>query len=130
MLFRYRDIKTNAELRLLFREDMFYRSFYGKDRKDKLLTIVWNRGNIQKAIIDEIEYDFNENSILPLMVNQTFHFENPQTLVAWQFNKDFYCIVNHDEEVGCVGFLFYGSSQSIIIKLSDKDSHKIDLLLL
>jgi AraC family transcriptional regulator, transcriptional activator of pobA len=129
MLLKYKDVKTNAELRLLFGKHTFDRNFYGKDRKDKLLTIVWNRGDTQKAIIDEIEYEFRENTILPLMVNQTFHFENPQTLVAWQFNKDFYCIVNHDEEVGCVGFLFYGCCHSILIKLSEKDSQKIDILL-
>ncbi len=128
MNFKYQDNK-NAELRLIVQPDTFDRVFYGKDKKDKLLTIAWNRGNLQKATVDEIQYDFPANAILPLMVNQSFHFEQPENIVAWQFNRDFYCIVNHDKEVGCVGFLFYGSAQFMFIHLSEKDVEKIDLLL-
>jgi AraC-like DNA-binding protein len=49
--------------------------------------------------------------------------------VAWQFNRDFYCIVNHDKEVSCVGFLFYGSAQRMFIKLDERDQTKMDILL-
>src|SRR3546814_12846688 len=59
--------------------------------------------------------------ILPLVSNQHFVFERPESLTAWQFNRDFYCILDHDAEVGCVGFLFYGIKHPMFIKL-DKEA--------
>ncbi|WP_261387811.1 helix-turn-helix domain-containing protein [Chitinophaga pinensis] len=50
------------------------------------------------------------HAILPLVSNQHFSFERPDELIAWQFNREFYCIVNHDAEVGCVGFFFMESN--------------------
>jgi len=128
MILVYKNQKTAAECRLLIREDEFDRVFYGRDRKDKLLTIAWNRGKTQTVHIDGVGYDFPGNSILCLMVNQSFHFTQPDEIVAWQFNRDFYCIENHDREVSCVGFLFYGSSQMMFIELNREQLDKIGLL--
>jgi AraC family transcriptional activator of pobA len=129
MKLAYKNSKTSGECRLIVEEVEFDRQFYGKDRKDKLLTIAWNKGESQKVTIDEVAYDFPHNTILCLMVNQTFHFSNPDGIVAWQFNRAFYCIVDHDKEVSCVGFLFYGSQQLLFTTLNKTNSHKIDLLL-
>jgi AraC-like DNA-binding protein len=62
------------------------------------------------------------------MVNQTFSFTDAASIVAWQFNRAFYCIVDHDKEVSCVGFLFYGS-QLMFTALNKENTHKVDLLL-
>ncbi|MBS1523824.1 MAG: helix-turn-helix domain-containing protein [Bacteroidetes bacterium] len=121
--------QSKALFRLVHDESTFDRVFYGKDRKERLLTIAWNRGDAQQVNIDGISYDFPTNTILCLMVNESFHFERPTTIVAWQFNREFYCIVNHDKEVSCVGFLFYGSAQRMFIELNDDDQKKIDSLL-
>lgn len=125
----YKNIRTSGEFRLLAKESDVDRVFYGKDRKDKLLTIAWNRGKAQKVAIDGIQYDFPEHTVLCLMVNQSFRFSDPGSIVAWQFNRDFYCIVDHDIEVSCVGFLFYGSLQTMFIQLNKGLRGKIDLLL-
>ncbi|MEE1898271.1 helix-turn-helix domain-containing protein [Flavobacterium rakeshii] len=128
-MYRYNDSKSGADFRLISDEAEFDRQFYGKDRKDKLLTIAWNRGQDQKVVIDGIEYVFPSNAMLCLMVNESFYFSQPQDILAWQFNREFYCIVDHDKEVSCVGFLFYGSSERMFITLNDDDQRKIDLLL-
>ncbi|WP_330444509.1 AraC family transcriptional regulator [Flavobacterium sp. C4GT6] len=128
-MYRYNDSKSGADFRLISDEAEFDRQFYGKDRKDKLLTIAWNRGQDQMVVIDGIEYVFPCNSMLCLMVNESFYFSQPQDILAWQFNREFYCIVDHDKEVSCVGFLFYGSSERMFITLNDDDQRKIDLLL-
>lgn len=129
MKLAYKNNKTSGECRLIVEEPEFDRQFYGKDRKDKLLTIAWNKGDSQKVNIDGVEYDFPHNTILCLMVNQTFHFSNPDGIVAWQFNRAFYCIIDHDKEVSCVGFLFYGLQQLMFTTLNKANIHKIDLLL-
>ncbi|KIC94861.1 helix-turn-helix domain-containing protein [Flavihumibacter solisilvae] len=129
MNLRFVNHKTTGECRLTLDETIFDRVFYGKDRKDKFLTIAWNKGENQQVKIDSVMYDFPQHSILCLMVNQSFEFSNPGDIIAWQFNRDFYCIVNHDKEVSCVGFLFYGSNKTMFTALEEKVQLKIGLLL-
>lgn len=81
-------------------------------------TFVFNKGEAQRVVIDDISYRMPTGSILPLVSNQYFSFERPDELVAWQFNREFYCIVDHDAEVGCVGFLFYGIHHPMFITLN------------
>ena len=123
------DLAKQSDLLLLYDEQSFDRFFYSRDRKNKYLTIAWNRGDAQKVVIDEATYDFPAQTILPLMVNQSFRFENPSAIVAWQFNREFYCIVDHDEEVSCVGFLFYGMADQVFIRLDPFAQKKLSLLL-
>lgn len=84
-------------------------------------TFVYNKGRAQQVIIDEVVYTMPEGSILPLVSNQHFIFEHPEALTAWQFNREFYCIVDHDSEVGCVGFLFYGIKHPMFIRLNEEE---------
>jgi AraC family transcriptional regulator, transcriptional activator of pobA len=120
---------TKGELHLIENDPHFDRLFYQRDRKNKFLTIAWNKGPLQRVTIDHSTFEIPANSFLPLMVNQSFSFEKPESIIAWQFNRDFYCIVNHDKEVGCVGFLFYGSSGNLFLQLDEKEEKKIGLLL-
>lgn len=120
---------TGGDLLLLINEKHFDRMFFTRDRQHKYLTIAWNRGEKQTVTIDEVDYDFLPNTILPLMINQSFRFERPEDVVAWQFNRDFYCIVDHDEEVSCVGFLFYGSSDQVFVTLDETMQFKLQRLL-
>lgn len=129
MNFHYKSNKKGSELRLVLEEEHFDRVFYGKDRKDKLLTIAWNRGPAQDVTIDGVQYRFPEHTILTLMVNQSFEFAIPEHITAWQFNRNFYCIVDHDKEVSCAGFLFYGSAEQMFIRLDEAHEKKLDLLL-
>ncbi|GAA4177934.1 MULTISPECIES: helix-turn-helix domain-containing protein [Sphingobacterium] len=96
-------------------------------RDSTINSIVFNFQEDQLAFIDEVQYTFPKNTVLPLMANQNFRFEHPEQLVAWQFNREFYCIVDHDAEVGCVGFLFYGISNPMFIGLSQQDIDDIQL---
>ncbi|WP_039866193.1 helix-turn-helix domain-containing protein [Pedobacter sp. BAL39] len=84
-------------------------------------TFVYNKAEAQKVVIDEISYTMPSGSILPLVSNQHFSFEYPERLIAWQFNREFYCIVDHDTEVGCVGFLFYGLQHPMFIALGESE---------
>lgn len=63
------------------------------------------------------------------MVNQSFRFENPADLVSWQFNRELYCIVDHDGEMLCVGFLFYGMRDLLFINLDERNATRLDLLI-
>lgn len=122
------DQKTGGNLLLISGEDDLDQFFYSRDRNRKYFTIAWNRGKKQTVNIDGAAYEFAPDTILPLMFNQTFSFENAADIVAWQFNREFYCIIDHDAEVSCVGFLF-GLGDPLFISLDDQSQGKLKLLL-
>lgn len=95
---------------------------------DTTNAIVYNDGGDQTITIDEVPYLLPANTILPLMANQHFRFEHPEWLITWQFNRDFYCIADHDAEVGCVGFLFYGIQHPLFVALSPVDIKNIHII--
>jgi AraC-like DNA-binding protein len=122
------DPLTQGEFQLLANESSLGRLSFQHSCKDTSLTIAWNNGPKQVAVIDEMPCEFPEQSILPLMASQSFRFELPDQVIAWQYNRDFYCIVDHDKEVSCVGFLFYGFSGMMFIHLPEQEQRKIDQL--
>jgi AraC family transcriptional activator of pobA len=120
--------KTGGNLLLLRGEQNFDRFAYSRDKGIKYYTIAWNTGASQMINIDGAEHEFLPHTIAPLFFNQSFEFENPAEIIAWQFNREFYCIVDHDEEVSCVGFLFATVTQ-LFISLDDPAQHKLRVLL-
>jgi AraC-like DNA-binding protein len=118
-----------GQLLLLKNEKQFSQQYYQQKPGFTFHTIAWNRGADQIVTIDEVPYHFKSNHILPIMLNQSFAFERPQDIVAWQFNREFYCIVNHDAEVGCVGFLFFGPSPTMFVELSVDDLRRLNEML-
>jgi AraC family transcriptional activator of pobA len=119
--------QTKGVLNLVVHEPGFIRQFF-LERDSRLLTIVWNQGPDQTMTIDGIDYVFPEQTVLPLVVNQSFTFGHPETIVAWQFNREFYCIVDHDREVSCVGLLFYGAKDCLFLHLNPNEQRKFDAL--
>src|SRR5947209_15156915 len=71
------------------------------------LSIAWNKGDSQQIKIEGIDYTFPANTVIPLIAGQEFQFFLSSTIVLWRFNREFYCIFDHDKEVSCSGFLFY-----------------------
>jgi AraC family transcriptional regulator, transcriptional activator of pobA len=122
------DPNTGGDLLLIHGEPAIDRHVYTRDRKKKYFTIAWNRGDQQTIFIDGDEYVFMPDTIVPLMFDQTFSIENANDVVAWQFNREFYCIIDHDAEVSCVGFLF-GAGDKIFIGIDDPAKMKFGSLL-
>lgn len=127
MRLKLTDENTGGELLLFKDEPGLDRAVFTKDRFNKYFTIAWNPGQSQVVTIDGSEYEFPPNSLLTLLFNQSFSFEDSSRIVAWQFNREFYCIIDHDSEVSCVGFLF-SSTEHMFVKLSDTAEQKLQLL--
>lgn len=120
--------KTNGVILLRVNESRFEAKSF-TEKAQNLLTIAWNRGDRQTVKVDDKEYVLEKEGVIVFNANQTFSFEKPDTLVAWQFNREFYCIIDHDQEVSCVGLLFYGHREVPIIQLDQEDQRKLDMLL-
>ena len=127
MRFKLTEENTGGELLLFKDEAVFDRLFFSKDRFNKYFTIAWNTAENQTVTIDGTEYEFPANSLLTLLFSQSFSFENPAGILAWQFNREFYCIIDHDSEVSCVGFLF-SNTDHLFVKLNDLAQQKLQLL--
>ncbi|MFC0774079.1 AraC family transcriptional regulator [Terrimonas alba] len=128
MKLKLRDEKTGGDLLLFKEEEGFDRLYFSRDRSNKYFTIAWNPGQAQTVTIDGTEYDFPSNTLLTLLFDQSFFFERPADIIAWQFNREFYCIIDHDSEVSCVGFLF-GSTDHLFIQLNEQARQRLNLLL-
>ena len=133
MFFSYHHPATDGVLRLIQHEAAFdchclkdHRVTY---RTEGLLTIAWNAGSEQEVIIDEVPLRFPAHSILPLMINQSFYFERPTDIIAWQFNQSFYCLADHNREASCISYLFYGSANALWVQLDAEEQRKFNVLL-
>ncbi|KIC95805.1 helix-turn-helix domain-containing protein [Flavihumibacter solisilvae] len=127
MKLEVKDPKTGGMLMLLRSEQDFDRKYYGRDRDNKYFTIAWNYGDEQVITVDGTSHAFMPHTILPLMFNQSFSFERATDIVAWQFNREFYCIVDHDAEVSCAGFLF--GTGNLFVRLDEEAREKLQRLL-
>ncbi len=129
MIYSFTNKDDTGQLILLKKPDSFTQNYYQQGAGFTFHTIAWNTGSLQEVVIDEVVYPFAPDTVLPIMLNQSFRFERPADIIAWQFNREFYCIANHDAEVGCVGFLFFGPSPTMFVTLGEEDTQMLTRLL-
>lgn len=48
--------------------------------------------------------------------------------LIYQFNREFYCIKDHNQEVSCVGLLFFGNTNIHVIHLDKTEQQKFQTL--
>lgn len=104
------------------------RAFFA-ERHDPMLAIAWNRGEAQTMWVDEVPITLPAGHLVTLVVSQSFRFERPAEIALWQFNRTFYCIVDHDHEVACVGLLFYGSHGVMVLDPGHDGQRRLGALL-
>ncbi len=92
-----------------------------------LYTFVWSKSKPVTLEVDGIVTTVEKDHIVVLTPNQYFKFISGSDLIAYQFNREFYCIKDHDKEVSCMGILFYGNSVIPVIELDTKESNKLNL---
>jgi AraC-like DNA-binding protein len=91
--------------------------------------IIWAKDNDISIGIDGYTLELKKNHILfctPLNMIQIEPFLKGVTSLI--FDREFYCIRDHDHEVSCNGFLFLGSSAPTIVALSEKERKSFELL--
>lgn len=95
-----------------------------------LIHILWNRSaQPLKMTIDGVPYQLEPQSVTTLTYLQRFELPPTQaTLTAFSFNREFYCIKDHDEEVSCNGIIFFGMNKPLIVALSAKEHRSFTLL--
>ena len=101
---------------------------YKNSKKLELFTFIWAIDHPIDIIIDSIPFTIQPNQIIALTPIQYFKFIKGDSAIVYQFNREFYCIKDHDKEVSCVGILFYGNAVIPLIDLNEKQAHSFYLL--
>lgn len=81
------------------------------------LTVLWFLEDNNRFIVDGKSYCFMKNQVVFFTeFHQITVLEKHQTHFL-RFNRSFYCIIDHDDEISCKGLLFFGASQLPIISI-------------
>ena len=125
MEYKYKGRDT-SEFNLIDVSELKYSS---SRKRDDLYKIVWAMNDELTLGIDGYRVLLQKNHLLfATPLNQLdLDIEN-RDIVVYTFNREFYCIRDHDAEVSCNGFLFLGSSTPIMIELSPKEQKSFHLL--
>ncbi|MCC1483829.1 helix-turn-helix domain-containing protein [Winogradskyella immobilis] len=108
-------------------KDMFNVTDFNCSTSQQLLKqkgfykIIWAREENLNLIIDGYDFRLDKSHLLfctPLNVVQID--KEQKGAIALVFNREFYCIRDHDHEVSCNGVLFFGSSLPRVIFLNEK----------
>lgn len=94
------------------------------------ITVLWNRNETDVVLeIDELTIRLLPNQLVTTTYLQHISFEKTSSpLTAFLFNREFYCILDHDSEVSCNGILFFGTQDLPIITIPKDQKRKFKAL--
>ena len=88
-----------------------------KEKVESSLSVLWFQSDGTELIIDGKAHAFLKNQIIFLTEFHQVEIKKMDSIRFLRFNRSFYCILDHDEEVGCKGALFFGASQLPVIQI-------------
>lgn len=93
-------------------------------------TFIWNQGDTKLWEIDLVPHTIGENTIFSLSPGQTLSIPHQTNdYVVIQFNREFYCVQDHDQEVSCNGILFNGALSTPMLQLDADEQRSFNVLL-
>ncbi|WP_179343433.1 helix-turn-helix domain-containing protein [Winogradskyella ursingii] len=92
--------------------------------------ILWAKDNCVDIIVDGSKISLDKNQVIFCTPLNIMELKMGTGLLAIVFNREFYCIRDHDDEVSCNGFLFFGSSLPPIVTLCEKDVKSFEAMFL
>ncbi len=93
-------------------------------------TFIWNQGEAKQWEIDLIPQIIETNTIFSLSPGQTLLIPiKTNDYVVIQFNREFYCVQDHDHEVSCNGILFNGALSTPMLRLDVEEQRSFSVLL-
>ncbi|PWL40025.1 AraC family transcriptional regulator [Flagellimonas aquimarina] len=126
MRHEYKDLKLGAILGLTndIRKD--------NDRfsiTSNTIKFLWNRNDEPiEFVVDDMVLKLMPNQMVTVTYLQNISFSKTNLpLSAILFNREFYCISDHDSEVSCNGILFFGTQDLPIISIPDDQLRKFNV---
>ena len=125
MTHTFKEFSTNAIFNIGNTQDLLS---YKKAKQCEFYTFIWAKEDSVSLIIDSIPFTVKPHSILALTPIQYLQYIEGDNATVYQFNSEFYCIKDHDQEVSCVGVLFFGNTNIPIIHLDATEQKKFEAL--
>ncbi|MEP5913382.1 MAG: AraC family transcriptional regulator, partial [Flavobacteriaceae bacterium] len=93
------------------------------------IKFLWNKNDSPvDFVVDDMVLRLMPNQIVTVTYLQRVSFSKTQLpLSAILFNREFYCVSDHDSEVSCNGILFFGTQDLPIISIPESQQHKFNL---
>lgn len=85
------------------------------------LSLIWFAEDHNELIIDAKPYTFSKNQVVHLTEFHRVEVKQLNKAYLLRWNRSFFCILDHDNEIGCRGALYYGSSEVPNIQLEGKE---------
>lgn len=97
---------------------------------ENTIKFFWNRNQEATTVeIDGLQLNLEPNQIVSVTYLQHISFKNTHLpLTAFLFNREFYCIIDHDSEVSCNGILFFGTQDIPIVSIPSELQRRFDML--
>ncbi|MEO0572199.1 MAG: helix-turn-helix domain-containing protein [Bacteroidota bacterium] len=97
---------------------------------ENTIKFLWNRNNETVFLkVDDLTLKLHPNQLVTVTYLQHVSYENTHLpLTTFLFNREFYCISDHDSEVSCNGILFFGTQDIPIITIPVEQQNRFDLL--
>ena len=125
MFQEFKEFATNAILKV-GNENLL--EDFNNEKPIELFTFIRTLKYDSEVVVDGVPFTLESNSILALTPVQNFKFLNGENIIVYQFNREFYCIKDHDEEVGCAGLLFFGNDSIPVLNLDKDEQEKFSFL--
>jgi AraC family transcriptional activator of pobA len=90
------------------------------------LSFVWLKGHSTEISFEGTQLALNNNTILCLTAFHKIEFNNLESARVIRFNREFYCVKDHDSEVSCKGLLFYGANQLPYFQIPEEEVDKFE----
>jgi len=101
---------------------------FDESKQLELFTFIRTTTTPASLIIDSVPVTVRPHSIIALTTIQFVQVVTLEKSIVYQFNREFYCIKDHDKEVSCAGLLFFGNEHIPIIDLPIEEQKKYNIL--
>lgn len=99
-----------------------------KESIESSLSVLWFDSDDNELIVDGKKYHFKKDQIVFLTEFHHVDVDCVKDTRFLRFNRPFYCVLDHDVEVGCKGLLFFGASELPIINIPEADKETFETL--
>ena len=97
-------------------------------KNSKLFTFLITNNQPVSVIIDHIPINLQAYQIISITPNQQFFIIEGNAANIYQFNREFYCVKDHDKEVNCTSTLLFYNNRNPIISIPEQDRKKFNYL--
>ena len=90
------------------------------------LTFIWVKRQTTEINFEGMKLTLYDNNILCLTSYHKIEFSSLENARVIKFNREFYCVKDHDSEVSCKGLLFYGANQLPYFQIPNDETDKFE----